>query len=58
MRNKTINMTEGTPWKQIFRFSLPVYGGLLLQQLYHTVDTIIVGNFMRFSSDPPYSSLL
>ena len=38
-------MTEGTPWKQIFRFSLPVYGGLLLQQLYHTVDTIIVGNF-------------
>ncbi|MBQ6148064.1 MAG: hypothetical protein IJI83_00780 [Oscillospiraceae bacterium] len=38
-------MTSGTPWKQILLFSLPVFTGLLLQQLYNTVDTIIVGNF-------------
>lgn len=38
-------MTSGTPWKQILVFSLPVFIGLLLQQLYNTVDTIIVGNF-------------
>ena len=38
-------MTEGTPWKHILRFALPVLAGSLLQQLYNTVDTIVVGNF-------------
>lgn len=38
-------MTEGTPWKQILLFALPVLAGSLLQQLYNTVDTIVVGNF-------------
>ena len=39
------NMTGGTPWKQILVFSLPVFAGLVLQQLYNTVDTIVVGNY-------------
>ena len=38
-------MTEGTPWKHILQFALPVLVGSLLQQLYNTVDTIIVGRF-------------
>ena len=38
-------MAEGSPWKHILRFSLPVLAGSLLQQLYNTVDTIIVGRF-------------
>ena len=38
-------MTEGTPWKHILRFAFPVLAGSLLQQLYNTVDTIVVGNF-------------
>lgn len=38
-------MTEGTPWKHILKFSLPVLAGSLLQQLYNTVDTIIVGKY-------------
>ena len=38
-------MTEGTPWKHILKFALPVLAGSLLQQLYNTVDTIVVGNF-------------
>ncbi len=38
-------MTEGTPWKHILRFSLPVLAGSLLQQLYNTVDAIVVGRF-------------
>lgn len=42
---RTNNMTEGSPWKHIVRFALPVLLGSLLQQLYNTVDTIIVGNF-------------
>lgn len=39
------SMTEGAPWKHIIKFCLPVLLGSLLQQLYSTVDTIIVGNF-------------
>lgn len=38
-------MTGGTPWKKILRFALPVLAGSLLQQLYNTVDTLVVGNF-------------
>ena len=38
-------MTSGTPWKQILVFSFPIFVGLQLQQLYNTVDTIVVGNF-------------
>lgn len=43
MRGKS--MTEGAPWKHILKFAFPVLLGSLLQQLYNTVDTIIVGNF-------------
>ena len=38
-------MTQGAPWKHVLRFALPVLAGSLLQQLYNTVDTIVVGNF-------------
>jgi putative MATE family efflux protein len=38
-----ITMTEGAPWKHIIRFTLPVFFGALLQQLYNTTDAIIVG---------------
>ena len=41
----TRTLTEGAPWKGLLSFMLPVLLGLLLQQLYNTVDTIIVGNF-------------
>ena len=43
-------MTSGTPWKLILGFSGSVFVGLLLQQLYNTVDTIIVGNFASESA--------
>lgn len=39
------SMAEGTPWKHILRFAFPVLAGSLLQQLYNTVDSIVVGNF-------------
>ncbi len=45
-----IPMTEGAPWKHIIRFTLPVFFGLVLQQLYNTVDAIIVGNYCGESS--------
>ena len=39
-------MTEGTPWKLILLFALPLMAGHALQQLYNTVDGIVVGNFV------------
>ncbi|MBR0398060.1 MAG: MATE family efflux transporter [Eubacterium sp.] len=38
-------MTAGTPWRHIVRFAMPVLAGSLLQQLYNTVDAIVVGRF-------------
>lgn len=43
MRIRTKTMTEGSPWKHILKFSLPVLLGSLMQQLYNTADTLIVG---------------
>lgn len=40
------SMTQGSIWKAILFFTLPILGGLLLQQLYSTVDGIVVGNFV------------
>ena len=40
---KTLNMTQGTPWKLLLRFSLPLMLGNVFQQLYTVVDTAIVG---------------
>lgn len=45
----TKKMTEGKEWKLILLFALPVMAGQLLQQLYNTVDGIVVGNYV--SSD-------
>ena len=41
----TKDLTRGAPWKLILQFALPIMLGNLLQQLYNTADTIIVGNF-------------
>lgn len=43
---KTTVMTEGNIWKQLFLFSVPLILGNLFQQLYNTVDSIIVGNYI------------
>lgn len=45
-RTKTKLMTEGSIWKNILLFSVPLILGNLLQQLYNTADSIIVGNFV------------
>lgn len=39
-------MTEGGTTGAIVRFSLPMMGGALLQQLYNVVDTLIVSHFI------------
>lgn len=39
-------MTEGSIFKNILLFSIPLILGNLLQQTYHAVDSIIVGNYV------------
>lgn len=39
-------MTEGVIWKQLIFFSIPLLIGNLFQQLYNTVDSIVVGRFI------------
>ena len=37
------DMTEGREGRHILAFALPIMGGLVLQQLYNTVDSVVVG---------------
>lgn len=46
MSKKSTMMTEGAIWKEILFFSIPLILGNLFQQLYNTVDSIIVGNWI------------
>ena len=40
------DMTVGTPWKAILMFTFPMIIGNIAQQLYNTVDTIVVGKYI------------
>ncbi len=41
-----VDMTEGTPWKKIVLFAVPMLVGNIAQQLYNTVDSVVVGNYV------------
>lgn len=41
-----VDMTEGTPWKKIVAFTVPMLIGNVAQQLYNTVDSIVVGKYV------------
>ena len=43
---QTVDMRGGNPVSQIVRFSIPMLLGNIAQQLYNTVDSIIVGRFV------------
>ena len=45
-RGKSGLMTEGTIWKQLLLFSVPLLLGNLFQQMYNAVDSIVVGNYI------------
>lgn len=45
-RNTTKDMTTGSPMKLILGFAVPLLFGMLFQQIYSLVDTIIVGQFL------------
>ena len=41
-----IDMIEGAPWKKIVLFAIPMLIGNIAQQLYNTVDSVVVGKYI------------
>lgn len=44
--NQSQGLTEGIIWKQLLLFFFPILIGTFFQQLYNTIDTIIVGQYL------------
>lgn len=42
---RMVNMTEGSIWRHMVNFAVPVLLGNLFQQFYNTFDSIVVGRF-------------
>lgn len=45
-KSATKDLTSGSPAALVAGFMLPLWGGLLFQQLYNMVDTMIVGRYL------------
>lgn len=45
-KSTTRDMTTGSIWKHIVLFAIPLLIGNFFQQLYNTVDSVVVGNFV------------
>ena len=46
LKTKENGITEGVIWKQLLIFFFPILIGTFFQQLYNTVDTIVVGQYV------------
>ena len=44
-KSKTLDLTQGSIWKVLVAFILPIMAGSLIQQLYTVVDAVVVGRF-------------
>ncbi len=45
MEGRNLDLTQGVIWKQLILFFLPILAGSIFQQLYTTVDAVIIGQF-------------
>ncbi len=45
-KSVTKDMTTGSPIRLILQFCIPLFFGMLFQQFYNMMDTIIVGKFL------------
>ena len=52
---KDVDMTEGDILKHIIKFAIPLIIGNLFQQLYNTVDTWVIGNYVE--SDAAFAAV-
>jgi len=49
-QNKKVDMTTGAIMPKVFLFAVPIIIGNILQQLYTTVDALVIGNFCGTTS--------
>ncbi|MBQ3938606.1 MAG: MATE family efflux transporter, partial [Clostridia bacterium] len=54
LRRRDVDMTEGSIIKHLISFALPLLAGNIFQQLYNTVDSWVVGNYV---SDAAFSAV-
>lgn len=43
---QSTDMTQGCIWKQLLFFALPLLVGQIFQQLYNTIDSVVVGRYV------------
>ncbi len=53
-KRRDVNMTEGSIVRHLINFAIPLLAGNLFQQLYNTVDALVLG---RFASNEAYSAV-
>ena len=46
MKKSSVDLTQGNIAKMIFTFALPILAGQIFQNLYNSVDAIVVGNYV------------
>lgn len=46
LRRGPVNATEGVIWKQLMALFFPLWLGTFFQQLYNTIDSVVVGRFV------------
>lgn len=44
-KSKTVDLTNGGVWLTLLKYTLPLFGCAMVQQLYSMVDLLVVGNF-------------
>ena len=57
-RVTAIDMTQGKPWKKLLLFTLPLLVGNVFQQLFSTVDAIMLGHFVGVHSLAAVGSIM
>lgn len=45
LKSKTVDLTNGGVWSTLLKYTLPLFGCAIVQQLYSMVDLLVVGNF-------------
>ena len=43
---REMDLTQGSIWKQLVRFALPLFIGNIFQQMYNTVDSLVLGHYV------------
>ena len=48
--NKKVDMTNGPIMNKVLLFAIPIVIGSILQQLYTTVDALVIGRYCGYES--------